>query len=337
MTIARNSGNVGIGTTNPTKLLSLNSAAAGHYLGWEYNSGQAASRDWTLRPDTIVYGDFEISTASAQNHTMDVSRLYINPSGNVGIGTTNPGARLEVKAVADATDGIRVSHSSVPGTFYTDLGMTFLTMYRGSTSGADFVISATGSYSASAGNIILQPSRNVGIGTTAPTQKLEVNGGISLTSNVASPPNPYSGSIADWYTGNARFYSYGADAATRGGFTFTSVESDGGNALSVMTIDGSGTMTVNGALSGSGPQIVAAKGWCAALAQHAGKSYAQVINASGATSCTALCAAYTWTTCVSMIDFNHGCTFDSESCTMLLGDGVCASVYPSRDYCCCSN
>jgi len=355
MTIARNSGNVGIGTTNPTGQLTTegNNATASSLIlrdNKAYNASPSAYQEFVTkytsagayRAMAYIQGGKE-NTVDADTkgflafHTSTIEQMRINGSGNVGIGTTNPNQRLEVKAVADATDAIRISHSSQPTNFYMDLGETFLTMYRNG-SGADLAISSTGSYSAGHGNILLQPYANVGIGTAAPTQKLEVNGGISLTSNVASPPNPYSGSIADWYTGNARFYSYGADAATRGGFTFTSVESDGGNALSVMTINSNGVVSVPGRLSGSGPQIVAAKAWCAAVAIQASRSYGIVIDAPGETACSTLCTNAGHTGCAGSVDFNHGCDFSTPNCTMYTGAAggtTCTNTYNSRDYCCC--
>jgi len=73
------------------------------YVHWYHNGGQAASRDWGIIADTAVYGDFAIVTTDAQDHTLDTTRLYINPSGNVGINTTTPSQTLTVAGTFNAT------------------------------------------------------------------------------------------------------------------------------------------------------------------------------------------------------------------------------------------
>ena len=52
--------------------------------------GSTASRNWAVTNDEIVFGDFSIITSTTQTGDVNLYRLYINPSGNVGIGTTSP-------------------------------------------------------------------------------------------------------------------------------------------------------------------------------------------------------------------------------------------------------
>ena len=123
MVIQPNAGNVGIGTTAPTSKLQVignahvdNNAEALHlnsadtngpyvtfsknntvmgYLGSAYHLSSSPNNlatTMTLRGDTRI--DFNISSTP---------RMTISNAGNVGIGTTSPGEKLEVSGTAKAT------------------------------------------------------------------------------------------------------------------------------------------------------------------------------------------------------------------------------------------
>ncbi|MCZ4244986.1 hypothetical protein [Pedobacter punctiformis] len=54
------------------------------------------SRTWNLANDIASYGDFAISQSTTQSLSGFVQRLYFDPTGNIGIGTTSPSEKLEV-------------------------------------------------------------------------------------------------------------------------------------------------------------------------------------------------------------------------------------------------
>jgi hypothetical protein len=106
-------GNVGIGTTSPAQLLHLNSAAANSSAiqlgigGTTYGYyGLSGGTDLLVQGSAL--GDTVIR--SSQNilfgkNSATAPFVYINSSGNVGIGLTTPGQRLSVFGTIESTSG----------------------------------------------------------------------------------------------------------------------------------------------------------------------------------------------------------------------------------------
>jgi len=149
------SGNVGIGTTNPFALLTLKRDSG---IGFEQTiTTNPDTRRWWVQNDVVEYGDFLIRTASAKDaSTPDLTRLYINSAGNVGIGTTNPTNPLDVSNAASTSIVYqRTGVSANKWGFHSDNDATY---WQNVTSG----------------NMLftLKNGGNVGIGTTNPTSAL---------------------------------------------------------------------------------------------------------------------------------------------------------------------
>ena len=160
------------------------------------------------------------SSQGVQGAILNTAQLYKDATGNVGIGTTNPVAsgKLTVyESVTDKTIGFFYQAKNSGGSsdafiIRDDRG------YNGINSGSSFVCNAwstgndTGklfSFSTTSDGATLVPvmigslAGNVGIGTTAPSAKLEVNGAIKSTSmSLSTSPtaNPTAGAIAATYS-----------------------------------------------------------------------------------------------------------------------------------------
>ena len=161
----------------------------------------------------LVYGDFNIKQSDAKGGLPDsagTSRFYINPSGNVGIGTTSPGEVLEVYGTTNADGnfaGIRITGG---------VSAPFLKLYSENANAAtrNWVITTTeltfadfdirqsnakgGSPLGASGTsrFYISDSGNVGIGTTNPASTLTVIGNFSATGTKAAVINTTQGAIA---------------------------------------------------------------------------------------------------------------------------------------------
>ena len=215
-----NAGNVGIGTVSPGFSLVVSGAngdgiqvkptgsESSANLFFYPASGTSAQRNWVITTYGVATaGDFSIrqSNASGGNpYTAGIDRLYINDSGNVGIGTTAPGRLL---AVSTATDGNGIEILSTAAAQSPTLRLTTgntnssarnWAITTNDSAWGDFAIkysTAQGgdAYAGTTAMTILK-SGYVGIGKTNPTVALDVVGSINLTGTV----NAKYQDVAEW-------------------------------------------------------------------------------------------------------------------------------------------
>ena len=195
------SGNVGIGTLSPGSLLDLQSSAPVLTLKDNDSSGAGAQSYIEFRDSagTLVgnigdtnasVSDFYVSAGSSSNLRFGAggaTRALIDTSGNVGIGTTVPGAILHVY---NSAPEIRVQDSdnatgdnALTGTisFRASAGTEFGWVGNGSgTSNNMSLYNGIGSSQllTTSGNLTLTAAGKVGIGTDAPAADLTVIGDI---------------------------------------------------------------------------------------------------------------------------------------------------------------
>ena len=125
------SGNVGIGVSLPVTALQVvgaadgnngilrvqanNNSSAGIGLYANSASGNSSTRNWQIATSFNAEGLFEILHGTSQNAVPTTSAMAIDKSGNVGIGTTNPGAKLEVNNAVAGTNTFSVSSNGGSG------------------------------------------------------------------------------------------------------------------------------------------------------------------------------------------------------------------------------
>ena len=152
------SGRVGINTNAPDKQMEINSVN-GNNLRLTYNDGTGGA---------TYYSDFLMSSSGDLN---------IAPVRNVGIGTTSPDDKLDVEGSGNL--GIRITNTGNTSSDYSALRF-----YQDGTEKGVIYTNQENLFinPSDTNDLILQTrSGNVGIGDTAPAEKLDVTGNINCT------------------------------------------------------------------------------------------------------------------------------------------------------------
>jgi hypothetical protein len=200
-------GNVGIGTTSPQVTLDVSGAirtTTGQLqLTNLSKTDPNTARDWIIYNMTGGYGNslqFWNYDTTGCSGGMCAARFTILDSGNVGIGTTSPTGSLQVN-VATAPQAPALNLVAGPGasTFGDGAALTFMhsTTERGariyeraySTNVGELRFATGNATSGYDDRVTIASSGNVGIGTTAPGQKLSVAGVIESTTGGVKFPD----------------------------------------------------------------------------------------------------------------------------------------------------
>ncbi len=232
------SGNVGIGTTNPRTGLTI----------WGPNNKNGLSLYNTY--DSLTTGLYSLvsvsnaiqirrNTAAAGDFTTFTTPLFINSSDNVGINTTSPSQRLDVNGNSILRGNLNMDNGEInyvrkiqlqdwdDSSGGGDDSVRVLrrdgswTFYNGGVRVGSYVDNngpqlTTGQFSTAGNTFLALGGGNVGIGTTAPAQKLHIAGSVrgggtggSLrisTGNGYVDVGPQNASWAHFTTDRANFY-----------------------------------------------------------------------------------------------------------------------------------
>jgi hypothetical protein len=181
-TVFDNGTNLGVGTAVPTRKMDVRSDT--DTFGLDVTN--AAAKVWqrfTTGNQANEYGRFEVISSGVQYYG---TQQYFNFANvNVGIGTTTPTTPLHVYKTA-LVDNSTNALMTIDGKFATAgvdsadvVGIAFRVENSGG--GSQTTTSIGSSYQAGANALLLQPvAGNVGIGTTAPANKLDVRGAARI-------------------------------------------------------------------------------------------------------------------------------------------------------------
>jgi hypothetical protein len=249
-------GNVGIGTTSPGSKLTVAGEITSTYGS---NQGRLNLGDIAIQEGSFTsYGvlDYTLHNGGGYSQIM-----RIQGNGNVGIGTSSPSYKTTIASNPRNTDVLCVVSDQIDGDgAQSYVGISLQDQYAnggGNVSairsysnlyaqwGSKLTFSTTGN----TGNGVLERMRinelgNVGIGTTSPTQELEVNGTILSTDG--SFGTLALGAISTRIEGNAatremKFYTFNSEKMIIDGLGNVGI----GTSSPVVKLDVNGRTLVN--------------------------------------------------------------------------------------------
>ena len=186
-------GNVGIGTASPAAKLHVSAGNIRLTASSDGSNGVLQIQDTAASTLLQIYNDStkaNIAVVEAKPmlfYTTNLERIRITATGDVGIGTSTPNSKLDVyasaggvlrlsgaSATAEGYGQIRFSSSSAS---WLDYGATISSGGEGVGANVGNLMFSTGYAVEPTERMRIASNGNVGIGTTAPGAKLDINGG----------------------------------------------------------------------------------------------------------------------------------------------------------------
>jgi hypothetical protein len=190
------SGNVGIGTTSPAgagRILNIQGSASSSLVAGSTSNANFVSlysgQTVDPNPSVLFNNSLRFGTATSPDTTGYAERMRIDSSGNVGIGTTSPTAKLHSYSTTGAPLTVDVSSGNPSNIQFSQNGTTKWFIRNLDTSNAFSFYDAT----AGAERMRIDSSGNVGIGTTSPAGRLDITqatNGNAFVVNALGGSNP---------------------------------------------------------------------------------------------------------------------------------------------------
>jgi len=244
-------GKVGLGTSSPSNTAGFSQQleVAGAIPCLTLNSTSATARSYSVGVNGAGSLLFWDNTASA-------TRMTINSSGYVGIGTSSPGSLLTVQAntTSYGVGGIKIQTAGSNESFLTfgvssSLGAAYITSSENGTGTNLPIYFNTGSGPTTA--MCIDTSQRVGIGTTSPAQVLDIQAGAGITKLTSTTGTNSAYYVATNTGGNAYFGRDNSSGTAFGSSYAAAVWNEANNALVFGTnntqraqIDSSGRLLV---------------------------------------------------------------------------------------------
>ena len=332
--VISSAGDVGIGTTGV-----LNYTARLKVLGPTnqtvaelYGSGTNNTAMLALANDAGSVGIAAVSGNTVfYTNGITTERMRIDSSGNVGIGTSSPSSPLNV---VSASSSLAIA---INGRSSDNLGAMYFYANNGSTQYSTITASATEFrlssvpaaavqtfYTNGSERMRIDSSGNVGIGTSSPSQKLEVAGNVLLSNNQYLGVKDTTGAAVGFpiLTGsNDAIFGYLASGTTG----ISTYQFRSGNNVERMRIDTNGNVQVQaGAVMPYAPAPAAIS---AATTLTNANIQGQIISATGTTYTITMALGTTLETLATWATTNIGYDFfvintASGTVTMAVNTGV---------------
>ncbi|MHA1749533.1 MAG: hypothetical protein ACTSYF_12910 [Promethearchaeota archaeon] len=211
-------------------------AVNAQYVALKVNSDGEVVIDDTITGPLTITGDL----------TVDTNTLYVDSANDrVGIGTTSPSNKLTVEGTNNIRAEVKSTDAnSQAGLFLTNDAQQWLFQVQGSDSDKLYIHDQTG------GNtiMVIRTNGNVGIGTTAPNSRLQVNGSLAVKRTATATDYTTAGEtiIGVTDTSAARTITLASADCVAGRIIIIKDES-GGAGTNNITVATQGTETIDGA------------------------------------------------------------------------------------------
>ena len=206
---------VGIGTTSPSYKLSI-LEGGNNFLQFS-QGGDASAGSLIGRSNSTNLRIQNSENASTEFWTNNTERMRITSAGLVGIGTSSPSKRLHVEGAGSTYALIKSTNAgSGTGLYFQNATSNYL-IGAGSVSGGSELVFYDVTNSTE--RMRINSNGNVGIGTTLPSQALDVVGSIEVSDGVYLGGTGTANKLDDYEEGTWTPVFEGA--TTAGSYTYT--------------------------------------------------------------------------------------------------------------------